>query len=87
MGVVKPAIAKAAEIQIRRSFDQLDEQLWLVQNEYNKAKEAAKDQPPEETPSMLSMYVQAIAETYHRAQGKSKVKTSDVKVAFIIYTR
>src|SRR5271163_4690893 len=60
MGVVKPAIAKAAEIQIRRSFDQLDEQLWLVQKEYNKAKEAAKNQPPEETANILSMYVQAI---------------------------
>jgi Protein of unknown function (DUF4449)/Family of unknown function (DUF5923) len=60
MGVVKPAVAKATEIQIRRSFDQLDEQLWLVQKEYNKAKEAAKNQPPEETANMLSMYVQVI---------------------------
>src|SRR5271170_5956835 len=53
MAVVKPAVAKAAEVQIRRTFDKLDEQMWLVQNEYNKAKEAAKDQSPEESSNMI----------------------------------
>lgn len=80
MGIIKPAIVKAAETQIRKSFDQLDEQLWLVQKEYNKTKEAAKDQPPEETPSMLSMYLQAIQKRIIELKEKSKEKTSDVKV-------
>lgn len=80
MGVVKPAVAKAAEIQIRRSFDQLDEQLWLVQQEYNKAKEAAKNQPPEETANMLSMYVQAIEKRITEIKEGAQKRASVTKV-------
>jgi len=83
MVVVKPAIAKAAEVQIRRSFDQLDEQMWLVQKEYNKAKEAAKDQPPEETANMINMYVQAIEKRITQLKDDAKNKSSDVKVRFL----
>ena len=84
MSVVKPAISKAAEVQIRRSFDQLDEQMWLVQNEYNKAKEAAKEQPPEETRSVFNMYIQAIAKRI--IQLNEDAKSSDVKVCSFTYT-
>lgn len=78
MGVVKPAIAKAAEVQIRKSFDQLDEQIWLVQNEYNKAKEAAKDQPPEETKNMVNMYIQAIQKRFTEIKESGKEKAGKV---------
>ena len=80
MGVVKPAIAKAAEVQIRKSFDQLDEQMWLVQKEYNKAKEAAKDQPPEETANMLKMYIDAIEKRITTLKEQAQKKTSNTKV-------
>jgi hypothetical protein len=80
MGVMKPAIAKAAEIQIRKSFDQLDEQMWLVQKEYNKAKEAAKDQPPEETANMVKMYINAIEKRITDLKEKAEKKTSNTKV-------
>jgi Family of unknown function (DUF5923)/Protein of unknown function (DUF4449) len=90
LAVVKPAVAKAAEIQIRKSFDKLDEQLWLVQNEYNKAKDAAKDQPPEETSNMVNMYIQAIQKRITEIKEKAKEKTPDAKVcypftSFLIY--
>jgi Family of unknown function (DUF5923)/Protein of unknown function (DUF4449) len=77
MGVIKPAIVKAAEAQIRNSFDKLDEQLWLIQNEYNKAKEAAKDQPPQETENMVNMYIHAIQRRFTEAKAQTKKKTPD----------
>ena len=80
MGVMKPAIAKAAEMQIRKSFDQLDEQMWLVQKEYNKAKEAAKDQPPEETANMFKMYINAIEKRITELKEKAEKTTSNTKV-------
>jgi hypothetical protein len=80
MATMKPAIAKATEAQIRRSFDQLDEQLWLVQNEYNKAKETAKDQSPEETTNAVNMYIQAIQKRASGSRGDAKQKTSNTKV-------
>src|SRR5271170_2027601 len=80
MGVMKPAISKAAETQIRKSFDQLDEQMWLVQKEYNKAKEAAKDQPPEGTANMVKMYINAIEKRITDLKEKSEKKTSNTKV-------
>src|SRR5579862_4645742 len=79
MGVVKPAIQKAAEIQIRRSFDKLDEQMWLVQKEYNKAKEAAKNQPPEETQNMVKMYIDAIQKRFTEARQKAQEKKPNAK--------
>ena len=85
MGVVKPAIAKAAEVQIRKSFDQLDEQMWLVQKEYNKAKEAAKDQPPEETANMLKMYINAIEKRITTLKEEAQKKTSNTKVAIFSF--
>jgi hypothetical protein len=77
MRFIKPAIARAAEVELRKSFDKLDEQLWLVQNEYNKAKEAAKDQPPEETTNMANMYIQAIEKRFTEIKQETKKKGSD----------
>jgi len=79
-GIVKSVVAKAAEVQIRRSFDQLDEQMWLVQKEYLKAKEAAKDQPPEETTNMVNMYIQAIQKRITDYKEKAAKKSAGVKV-------
>ena len=84
MVLVKPAIAKAAETQIRRSFDQLDEQLWLIQKEYNKTKAAAKDQPPEETANMMNMYVQAVQKRLIELKEKSQEKSKDIKVLKVL---
>ena len=81
MGVVKPAIAKAAEIQIRKSFDQLDKQMWLVQKEYNKAEEAANYQPPEEATNMLKMYINAIEKRITTLKEEAQKKTSNTKVS------
>jgi len=83
MSVVKPAIAKAAEVEIRQSFDKLDEQMWLVQKEYNKAKEAAKDQPPEETQNMIKMYIDAIQKRFTELREKAQEKKPNAKVHFI----
>lgn len=80
MGVVKPAIRKAAEVQIRRAFDQMDEQMWLVQKEYLKAKEAAKNQPPEETKNMVNMYIDAIQKRFTELRKKADEKTPNAKV-------
>jgi hypothetical protein len=80
LSAVKPAISKAAEVQIRRSFDQLDEQMWLVQKEYNKAKEAAKDQPPEETENTINMYIHAIEKRITQRNEDAKKRSADVKV-------
>jgi predicted solute-binding protein len=83
MAVVKPAIAKVAEIQIRRTFDQVDEQLWLVQKEYNKAKESAKDQSPEETQNMINMYVNAIQKRFTDLREKAQEKKGNTKVHYL----
>ena len=86
MSVVKPAISKAAEVQIRRSFDQLDEQIWLVQKEYDKAKEATKDQRPEETVNVINLYIQAIEKRMIQFKDDAKRKSSDIKVCFLSHT-
>jgi hypothetical protein len=80
MAVVKPAIQKAAEIQIRRTFDKVDEQMWLVQKEYTKAKEAAKNQPPEEAQNMIKMYINAIEKRITELRDKADEKKPDAKV-------
>ena len=80
MGVVKAVIAKVAEFQIRKSFDQLDEQMWLVQNEYDKAKDAAKDEPPERTANMVKMYIQAIQKRIIELKEEAEKKSSSTKV-------
>jgi len=77
MAVIKPAIVKAVETKIRNSFDKLDEQLWLIQNEYNKAKEAATNQPPEETENMVNMYIHAIQRRFTEMKAQAKRKTPD----------
>ena len=79
MGVVKAVIAKVAEFQIRKSFDQLDEQMWLVQNEYDKAKDAAKDEPPE-TANMVKMYIQSIQKRIIELKEEVEKKSSSTKV-------
>ena len=83
MSVAKPAIAKAAEVQIRRTFDKIDEQMWLVQKEYKKAKEQAQDQPPEETQNMMQMYVNAIQKRFSELRKKADEKKPDAKVSQI----
>jgi hypothetical protein len=80
MSVAKPAIAKAAEVQIRRTFDKIDEQLWLVQKEYQKAKDQAKDQSPEETQNMFQMYINAIQQRFTEVKKKADEKTPNAKV-------
>ena len=77
MAVIRPAIVKAAEARIRKSFDQLDEQLWLIQNEYNKAKEAAENQPPQDTENMVNMYIHAIQRHFTGVKAQGKRKTPD----------
>jgi len=66
------AIAKAAEIQIRRSFDQLDQQLRVIRNEYKKAREASKDQPPEEPVNILLIYLQSTEKRVRELRANSQ---------------
>jgi Family of unknown function (DUF5923)/Protein of unknown function (DUF4449) len=84
MGLVKPAVAKAAEVQIRRSFDRLDEQLWLIQNEYNKAKAEAKDQSPEDNVGMGKMYWQAIQKRISEIRAKKTPPETTVQISHYI---
>jgi len=80
MAVAKPAIAKVAEAQIRKTFDKIDEQLWLIQKEYLQAKEKAQDASPEETQNMFNMYVNAIQKRFTELRKKADEKKPDAKV-------
>jgi hypothetical protein len=80
MGIMKPLIAKVAEVQIRKSFDQVDEQLYAVQKEYEKAKDKAQDQSPEESTNMINQYIEAIQTRFNEKKEKAKEKAPDAKV-------
>lgn len=84
MSILKPAITKAAEVQIRTSFDQIDEQLWLVQSEYNKAKEDAEKQSSEESPNAANMYIQAIQRRFSKLRENKKQTTPNAKACPVI---
>jgi Protein of unknown function (DUF4449)/Family of unknown function (DUF5923) len=80
MGIMKPLIVKAAEVQIRKSFDQVDEQLYAVQKEYEKARDKAQDQSPEESANMVNQYIQAIQTRFNEKKEKAKEKAPQPKV-------
>jgi hypothetical protein len=80
MGIIKPVITKAAEVQIRRTFDKLDEQMYLVNQEYKKAREAAQNQSPDESTNMINQYIQAVQKRYTDAKANAKDKAPDAKV-------
>jgi hypothetical protein len=69
MGVMKPAILKAIEKQIRDNINQADSFAWQIQQEVNRAIEDAKADP-ENAPNVFQRYVNAFQAKI--AEGKQK---------------
>jgi len=75
--VMRPAIQKAAEIQIRNSFDQLDREVYQVYADAQKTIKAAQESDdPQEAGQMFQSYIQAIQKRLIAL----KEKQSDTKV-------
>ena len=77
LAVVRPAIAKVAEIQIRRSFDQLDREAYGIHKQAKKAIKTAVDSgDPQAATNVIQSYLNAIQQRYLEMQDRA----SDTKV-------
>ncbi|KAJ5281194.1 hypothetical protein N7478_006566 [Penicillium angulare] len=72
--VVRPALEKVVEAQIREAFQKGDGWAYEIQTEAKKAAEAAREDP-ENAPGMFSRYADAI-----RARGQAKAKEAEAVV-------
>jgi hypothetical protein len=80
--VMRPAIQKAIEKQIRQSFEQADAYAWSIHQEARKGIEAAKNDP-ENAPSIYQQYVDAIKNkaTAKKEKAEQIAKKTDVNLA------
>lgn len=78
--LMRPAIQKVLEQQIKNSFTQADEFAWKVNNSANKAIEVAK-QDPENAPGIYQQYVTAFQKeiTSKKEAAKGKVSSTQGK--------
>ncbi|KAI1818787.1 hypothetical protein GGS20DRAFT_526858 [Poronia punctata] len=80
--VMRPAVQKAAEKQLKDRFNQLDQMLYLVKQEADRALEDAKSNP-ENVPNIYSRYANAAQNQVLRSKQKAQeiaAKTADKKV-------
>lgn len=80
--VMRPAIQKVIEKQIRQSFEQADAYAWSIHQEARKAIEYAKNDP-ENAPSIYQQYVNAIKNkaTAKKQKAEEVAKKTDVNLA------
>jgi hypothetical protein len=79
--VMRPAIQKVAEVQIRKNIQQLDEMLFSVHQEAKKAEQQAKDNPdPENIQNIYSRYASAAQRKFTNAKQKKDEVAADKKV-------
>jgi hypothetical protein len=79
--VMRPAIQKVAEVQIRKNIQQLDEMLFSVHQEAKKAEQQAKDNPdPENIQNIYSHYASAAQRKFTNAKQKKDEVAADKKV-------
>lgn len=77
--VLRPAIQKAAEKQLKDQFNMFDQLLYQIQKEADRALEAVKDQP-EETPNIYKRYVDAAQKQILQGRKKVEAVAADKKV-------
>lgn len=77
--VMRPAIQKILEKQIKDAFNTGDEYAFRINNTANKAIESAK-QDPENAPSVFQQYATAIQNEFTAKKSKAEQKTSNTKI-------
>ncbi|KAK6851883.1 hypothetical protein PG995_012008 [Apiospora arundinis] len=70
--VLRPAVQKVAEKQLKEQFNQFDQLMYQVKQEADRALDEAKENP-EQAPNIYQRYVTAIQK--RAMQGKEKVET------------
>ncbi|KAK5085661.1 hypothetical protein LTR05_004949 [Lithohypha guttulata] len=80
--VMRPAIQKAIEKQIKDNFEKFDAMAYSVYNEVQRSKQAAKNDP-EQAANIYQRYVNAIQQkmTEKKKKAENQSKKTDVKVA------
>ncbi|KPI35148.1 uncharacterized protein AB675_1363 [Cyphellophora attinorum] len=80
--VMRPAIQKVIEKQIKDAFEKADAYLWSIHQESRKALEAAKNDP-ENAPNLYQSYVDAIKRkaTEKKQKAEAKASNTDVNLA------
>ncbi|KAI0594858.1 hypothetical protein F4775DRAFT_572240 [Biscogniauxia sp. FL1348] len=77
--VLRPVIQKTAEKQIKEQFNQLDQMLYLVKQEADRALEEARSDP-ENVPNIYRRYLEASQRQVLKGKKKTEEVVSDKKV-------
>ncbi|KAI0020884.1 hypothetical protein F4780DRAFT_740312 [Xylariomycetidae sp. FL0641] len=77
--VLRPAIQKAAEKQLKDQFNQFDQMMYLVKQEADRALEEARSDP-ERVPNMYSRYMDAVQKQVLQGKQKAESVAADKKV-------
>ena len=79
LGVVRPAIQKVLEKQIRDSINQADGIAYEINKEAQRAADAAK-KDPENAQNIYSRYVKAAQQKMNKTKGKAEATAANTKV-------
>ncbi len=77
--VLRPAVQKAAEKQLKVEFGKLDQLFYQIKQEADRARESAKNDPTN-VPNMYKRYVNAAQKKILQGQKKAQAATADKKV-------
>ncbi|RYP11480.1 hypothetical protein DL764_000003 [Monosporascus ibericus] len=77
--VLRPAIQKAAEKQLKDQFNRFDQLLFQIKQEADRAEESAKKDPTN-VPNLYKRYVQAAQKRVLQGKKKAQATASDKKV-------
>ncbi|KAI1143723.1 hypothetical protein F5Y05DRAFT_4495 [Hypoxylon sp. FL0543] len=77
--VLRPAIQKTAEKQIKDQFNKFDQLLWQVKQEADRALDEAR-RDPESTPNIYNRYVTAAQKQFLQGKKKAEAVAADKKV-------
>jgi len=78
MSIMKPAIAKAAEVQIRKSLQDADSYLYSLYKEVQKEKRRVENKPADEKVGELKMYTNMIQRRFNESKEQKKRRAEEV---------
>jgi len=78
MSIMKPAIAKAAEVQITKSIKDADSYLYSLYKEVQKEKRRVENKPDDEKVGELKMYANTIQRRFNETKEQKKKRAEEV---------
>lgn len=79
MTIMKPAIAKAAEVQITKSIQDADSYLYSLYKEVQQEKRRVENRPDDEKVGELKMYANTIQRRFNENKEQKKQRAQEIK--------